>query len=222
VCEDADLNRFIPAIFWSKFINNGQICCGLKRLIVHESLLDETVKRLRDFISAQPIGDPRDETAVFGPLAAERQRILIEEQVADAELKGAMVIRCKEIPHELKGAYYPPHLLVGVTPEMRAWSEELFGPVLTVIPYRDEDEAVRVANITEYGLSGYVYTDSTERFKRIATKIEAGSLSHNGCDYSEPFNSFGGYKGSGLGKTGGELGFHSVSRVKAVSMWLST
>lgn len=219
VCEDADLEAQVPSIFWAKFINNGQICCGLKRLIVHESRLDETVTRLKEFIASMPLGDPRDENTIFGPLVAARQKHLINEQVADAESKGAQVIRCHEIPSTLRGAYYPPTLLVGVTKEMRAWSEELFGPVLSIISYRDQEEAIAIANATQYGLSGYVYTNSVERFKLIASRIEAGSLSHNGCDYSEPYNSFGGYKKSGLGKTGGDLGFHSVSRAKAVSMW---
>jgi acyl-CoA reductase-like NAD-dependent aldehyde dehydrogenase len=219
VCEDVDLEANLESIFWSKFINNGQICCGLKRLIVHEKIYDRTVKLLADYISSLPVGDPLDESSVFGPLVAERQRLLIEEQVADAAAKGAHVIRCGEVADSLRGAYYPPTLLVGVNSSMRAWSEELFGPVLTIIPFRNDAEALAIANATDYGLSGYVYTVSPERFRWFAQRIETGSLSHNGCDFSGPFNPFGGYKKSGLGKTGGVLGFHSVTRVKTMSMW---
>jgi aldehyde dehydrogenase (NAD+) len=102
---------------------------------------------------------------------------------------------------------------------MRAWSEELFGPVLTIIPFRKDEEALAIANATDYGLSGYVYTSSPERFTWFAQRIETGSLSYNGCDFSGPYNPFGGYKKSGMGKTGGILGFHSVTRVKTLSMW---
>ena len=219
VCEDVQLELPIESIFWSKFINNGQICCGLKRLLVHRDVFDEVVERLRSFIETQPVGDPMDENTVLGPLAAERQRALLAEQVADAVSKGAKAIHCSQVASTLKGAYYPPTLLLGVTPIMRVWGEELFGPVLTVIPFANDEEALSIANATEYGLSGFVYTNSVDRFRWFANRIETGAISHNGCDYSEPFNAFGGYKKSGLGKTGGELGFHSVTRVKALSMW---
>jgi acyl-CoA reductase-like NAD-dependent aldehyde dehydrogenase len=219
VCEDADLDANLDAIFWAKFINNGQICCGLKRLIVHQKVFDQTVNSLAAYLSKKTIGDPMNEDTTFGPLVADRQRVLIEAQVSDAASKGAKVIRCGEIASNLRGAYYPPTLLVGVTPDMRAWSEELFGPVLSIIPFSKDEEAISIANATEYGLGGYVYTSSPERFKCFANRVETGSISHNGCDFSGPFNSFGGYKKSGLGKTCGGLGFHSVSRVKAISEW---
>ncbi len=127
------------------------------------------------------------------------------------------MIECLRIPAHLKGAYFAPALLAGVKPTMRAWTEELVGPVLSVIPFRDEAEAIHIANATTYGLSGYVFTKDLERYERIVSAVETGSLSLNGCDYSAPFNSFGGYKGSGMGKTCGATGFAHVCRVKVSS-----
>lgn len=219
VCEDVDLDSQLESIFWAKFVNNGQICCGLKRLLVHEKIYLETVKKLAGYISRQPVGNPSNPDTVFGPLVAERQHRLLEEQVADAEKKGAQVIRCGEAPKGLVGAYYPPTLLTSVTPAMRAWSEELFGPVLSVIPFSSYQDAISLANCTQYGLSGYIFTSSAERLNDLAERMETGSISCNGCDYSEPFNPFGGYKYSGIGKVGGELGFNSVGRVKVVANW---
>jgi acyl-CoA reductase-like NAD-dependent aldehyde dehydrogenase len=221
VCEDVDLDSQLEAIFWAKFVNNGQICCGLKRLLVHEKIYLKTLEKLTVYISRQPVGDPNNPDTVFGPLVAERQYRLLEEQVADAERKGAQVIRCGETPKGLLGAYYPPTLLTSVTPAMRAWGEELFGPVLSVIPFSSYEEAISLANCTQYGLSGYIFTSSARRLTDLAERMETGSISCNGCDYSEPFNPFGGYKSSGIGKTGGELGFNSVARVKAISHWRS-
>ncbi len=221
VCDDADLDSQLAAIFWAKFINNGQICCGLKRLLVHEKIYQATLERLTSYISEQPVGDPSNPETVFGPLVAERQRTLIEEQVADAEKLGAQVIRCGAIPTGVAGAYYPPTILTSVTPAMRAWREELFGPVLSVIPFSSYHEAISLANCTQYGLSGYIFTSSADRFDDLASRMETGSISCNGCDYSEPFNPFGGYKHSGMGKAGGKLGFYSVGRVKVVANWRS-
>lgn len=217
IFSDADVDAQIENIFWSKFVNNGQICCGLKRLLVQEEVFDEVVEKLRASIAAKVLGLPDDEATHFGPLAAERQRKLLIEQVEDARAKGAQVIECLPVPPHLKGAYYPPTLLTNLKPNMRAWTEELFGPVLSIIPFKDEQEAIQLANATSYGLSGYVYTKDIQRYERVASAMETGSVSLNGCDYSAPFNSFGGYKGSGLGKTCGATGFAHVCRIKVTS-----
>lgn len=217
VFEDTDIDASINDIFWAKFINNGQICCGLKRLLVEESRIAEVTEKLQVHIAKLKVGLPTEEDVSFGPLVAKRQVDLLAAQVEDAKAKGAITIPCLEIPAELDGAYYPPTLLVGVKPNMRAWTEELFGPVLSIIPFKTEQEAIAIANATAYGLSGYVFTKDLQKFSRVASELEAGSISLNGCDYSGPHNSFGGYKKSGLGKTGGAVGFRNNCRIKAIS-----
>lgn len=216
IFADADLDKIMEPLFWAKFVNTGQICCGLKRLFVERSVFDQVVEKLRDFTSGMKIGDPLEDDSVMGPLAAKRQQELLKAQVDDATAKGAKTVTCCDVS-SLKGAYYPATLLTGVTPAMRAWSEELFGPVLPVIPFDSEDEAVRLANDTEYGLSAFVFTEDAARFARVAAQLQSGSISQNGLDYSAAGNPFGGYKKSGLGKTGGVMGFQQVTRGKVVT-----
>ena len=217
VFEDADIDKMIEPIFWAKFVNAGQICCGLKRLFVHETRYDELVSKLAKFISAKKLGNPEDKSTAIGPLVSEKQQKLLVSQVEDAKQKGAKVVIGGQVPAGLNGAYYEPTLLTGIKTGMRAYYEELFGPVLPITAFQKEEEVIKLANDTPYGLSAYVYTNDRKRFGRVAAKLEAGSISHNGVDYSHPANPFGGYKGSGLGKTGGKIGLRQACRIKVVS-----
>lgn len=218
VCEDADLTTAIPQIYDGKFCNNGQICCGLKRLLVHEALFDKVVQQLAAYVRSKTVGDPLSPTTDLGPLAAKRQLDLLKAQVEDARQLGVTVVTGGKEPPGLQGAYYEPTLLTAITPAMRVWREEVFGPVLPIVPYRDEAEALRLANETPYGLSAYVYTQDQARAKRLAAGIVTRSVSHNGVDFSAPHNPFGGAKRSGLKKTAGVQGFHDACRVKIVSL----
>lgn len=218
VFEDADIDKIIEPIFWAKFINAGQICCGLKRLFVQDTRFDEVVGKLSKFISEKKVGNPNDENTTIGPLVSEKQRKLLISQIEDAKDKGVKVLIGGEAPSALEGAYFEPTLLSGVKYGMRAYYEELFGPVLPITQFHQEEEAIQLANDTPYGLSAYVYTKDRQRFERVAEKLEAGSISHNGVDYSHPANPFGGYKGSGLGKTGGKIGLRQACRIKVVSI----
>jgi len=121
------------------------------------------------------------------------------------------------VPSRSKGAYFEPTLLTGINKDMRAYYEELFGPVLPVTAFDSEADAIQLANDTPYGLSAYAYTNDRQRFKRVAGQLDAGSISHNGTDYSRPVNPFGGYKGSGIGKTGGKIGLQQACRVKVTA-----
>jgi acyl-CoA reductase-like NAD-dependent aldehyde dehydrogenase len=218
VCEDANIDEAVPQIFDAKFCNNGQICCGLKRLIVHATRFDETVQKLAAYIKARRIGDPLQEDTELGPLVAQRQVDLLKAQVEDARTQGATIVAGGREPPGLKGAYYEPTLITGVKPSMRVWKEEVFGPVLPVVSYKTEEEAITLANDTIYGLSGYIYTASPARAEKLASLMQTGSISHNGTEYSGPHNPFGGYKMSGLRKTGGKYGFRDACRVKAVCL----
>jgi acyl-CoA reductase-like NAD-dependent aldehyde dehydrogenase len=218
VCEDANIDEAVPQIFDAKFCNNGQICCGLKRLIVHVTRFDEIVQKLTSYIKACRIGDPLEEDIELGPLVAQRQVDLLKAQVEDARTQGATIVVGGREPPGLKGAYYEPTLIIDVKPSMRVWKEEVFGPVLPVVSYETEDEAITLANDTIYGLSGYIYTASRARAEKIASLMQTGSISHNGIEYSGPHNPFGGYKMSGFRKTGGKYGFRDACRVKAVCL----
>ncbi len=216
VCEDVDMDEIAPIIYVQRFTNNGQICDGLKRLIVHESRFDELVRAIKDIIEEKKVGDPLLEETEFGPLSAKRQLDLLNEQVEDAVMKGATVITGGKRVENLDGAYYYPTLLTNVTPNMRVWNEEVFGPVLPVMSYKTEEEALSNANDTSFGLGGYIYSRDIERAERIASKLETGMVSINGINYVCPFNPFGGVKSSGFGREHGKFGLHDLTQLKLV------
>jgi aldehyde dehydrogenase (NAD+) len=218
VCEDANIDEAVPQIFGAKFCNNGQICCGLKRLIVHATRFDETLQKLTTYVKARRVGDPLQEDTELGPLVAQRQVELLKAQVEDARRQGATIVTGGREPPGLKGAYYEPTLITDIKPSMRVWKEEVFGPVLPVVSYDKEDEAITLANDTIYGLGGYIYTASRGRAERLASLMQTGMISHNGTEFSAPYNPFGGYKISGFRKTGGKYGFRDACRVKTVCL----
>jgi succinate-semialdehyde dehydrogenase/glutarate-semialdehyde dehydrogenase len=150
-------------------------------------------------------------------LISKKQQDLIAAQVTDAVDKGAQVETGGYIPVQLQGAYYAPTILTKITKEMRVWNEETFGPVLPVMPYTNETEAVALANDTEYGLTAHVLTNDKVKFNKIAAELKAGSIAQNQTGFWNSNNPFGGYKKSGLGRTHGEFGFNEVTNIKVVS-----
>jgi len=150
VFEDADVPAIIDTLYAVRFDNTGQACDWLKRLIVHESKLREVLDALKKINSAKKVGDALDETTDHGPLVAKRQLDLLKEQVQDALDKNAQVFFGGKEPEGLQGAYYEPTVLTNITFDMRIWKEEVFGPVLPVVTFRTEDEAIKLANDTVY------------------------------------------------------------------------
>lgn len=217
IFEDADIPGVLDTIMINRFLNAGQACDGLKRLIVHESKYDEAVKILTEAITIKKLGPAMEQSTQMGPLVAERQVKVLEEQVQDALAKGANAVVGGKRPADLTGAYYEPTLLTNVTTDMRVWQEEVFGPVLPVITFKTEEEAIKLANDTKYGLGSYVFTKDKQRFDRVAKQIQAGMASQNNLSYLKPFNPFGGYKQSGLGREHGKYGFHDITQVKVVA-----
>jgi succinate-semialdehyde dehydrogenase/glutarate-semialdehyde dehydrogenase len=219
IFEDAVLSdSILESIFWAKFVNCGQICCGLKRLLVHESRVKEVTETLKNLIASKKLGDTEKAGVVFGPLAAKRQQALLVEQIEDAKSKGANIVMGGKIPEaHSEGAYYEPTLITGVTPDMRIYEEEVFGPVLPIYSFKTEEEAIAEANRTIYGLSSYIFTEDTVLAKRVATQLDAGEVNHNDVD-SCPANPFGGYKSSGMGRTGGKVGLYHACQVKMISL----
>jgi acyl-CoA reductase-like NAD-dependent aldehyde dehydrogenase len=217
VCEDADIDSILPMIYTNRFGNCGQICDGLKRLIVHTTRVEEVEQKLRSLLSTKKIGDAADPDTDIGPLVAKRQLDLLESQVADAVAKGAQIITGGKRPTGLSGAYYEPTLLTNITPDMRVWNEEVFGPVLPIITFETEEQAIRMANHTQYGLGGYVFTAGRQTFDRISRQLQTGMVSQNNLSYVHATHPFGGYKKSGLGREHGKYGFAEVTQLKVVA-----
>lgn len=216
VFEDANLDRIIDGLYMKKFSNMGQLCHALKRLIVHESLFDEVVNRLKHIASSQIIGDPLDEKTTMGPLVNATQLEKLVDQLEDAKEKGAKII-CGGNKQIDKENYFAPTIVTNINKNMRLWQEEVFGPILPVISFKTEEEAIELANDTIYGLGGYIYTESLERFERVSKQINTGMIGFNNVAYSAPYNPFGGTKRSGLGRTRGKWGLMYLCDVKTIS-----
>jgi len=194
------------------------MCDALKRLIVHKSLFENVGEGLKAVVASKSVGDPQNEKTDIGPLAAQRPLALLEAQVADAVQQGAKVVIGGSRPESLKGAYYQPTIVTNVTRNMRIWHEEVFGPVLPVMSFTNEDEAIALANDTKYGLGSYMYTKDKTRAQRVATALDTGMVSINQQSYIMPCNPFGGNKMSGQGREHGKFGFAELTKVKVVAV----
>jgi acyl-CoA reductase-like NAD-dependent aldehyde dehydrogenase len=215
VFEDADIDAAVSNIVTMRLYNQGQCCDGLKRLIVHESIFNEVVEKLAKAFSEKKVGVAESKDSNIGPLVAKRQLELLFAQFQGSISKGAIVvIGGKAIEG---GAYFEPTILTGITKDMRVWNEEVFGPVLPVVPFSSEEEAAALGNETLYGLGSYVYTKDASRAKRLALILQSGMVSVNGTNYCLPQDPFGGYKNSGHGRQHGKYGFAEVTQVKAVA-----
>lgn len=217
VFDDADLTHAVPSVYHERFSNCGQVCDALKRLIVHRSIYKPFVEQLTAYIAKMKVGDPSKENTDLGPLAAMRQLTLLESQVNDSVKSGATVVTGGSRPKDLTGAYYLPTLMTDVKTDMRVWREEVFGPVLPVIAFDTEEQAIALANDTIYGLGAYVYTKDKERAQRVALHLEAGSVVLNKGTRWRPCNPFGGYKASGMGREHGRIGFQELCQVKVIA-----
>lgn len=218
IFEDADLDLVTLCAVQQRFGNCGQICCALKRLFVHESLYDEVVRRIVAHAKAISVGDPMHPDTIMGPLVAQRQLDLIEEQVKDAIDKGAVVETGAARPDGLDGAYYMPTVLTNITKDMRVYTDETFGPVLPIMTFKTEEEAIALANDTPYGLSAFVYTQDMNKAQRVAACIKSGNVAINDTNYFSDHSPFGGQKRSGMGSARGKYGFRYVTQMKTVSI----
>lgn len=217
VFEDADISKVIDMLANARFDNTGQYCDGLKRAIVHESRYDEVLEALKGYAANTKVGNQLEEDTKIGPLVAKRQLDKLEGQVADAVEKGAKILVGGKQPEGLEGAYYEITVLTDITPDMKVWKEEVFGPVLPVVTFDTEEKAIRMANDTEYGLGAYIFTEDKKRYQRVAKQIQAGNIAHNTAWYFSPKTPFGGYKKSGNGRSQGTIGFHEVSQIKVIA-----
>lgn len=218
IFEDVDLDLAVENVILNRLFNQGQCCDGLKRLLVHESVFDEVVDKIAAVFKSKKIGNSQDPSTEIGPLAAKRQLETLISQVVDAKNKGCNIVTGgNSLESTLGGAYFEPTLITNITTNMQIWSEEVFGPVLPVVKFKTEEEAIALANDTIYGLGGYVYTENQELAKRVARQIKTGMISINGVTYLQPCNPFGGNKSSGIGRQHGKYGFGEVTQVKVVA-----
>ncbi len=217
IFEDADVDRVIDSFFGNRFLYCGQVCDGLKRLIVHEKKIKEVVKKLIEKINDTKIGDALDEKTEIGPLVSVKQLKILEEQVADATNRGAKVEVGGERLNLNNGFFYKPTVLTNVNKDMRVWSEEVFGPVLPVMTFKTDGEAIKLANDTKYGLGGYVFTEDKKRVNKIAQELKTGMIQTNNASYLQPCSPFGGYKESGIGREHGKFGFYELTQIKVVA-----
>jgi acyl-CoA reductase-like NAD-dependent aldehyde dehydrogenase len=217
VFEDADLDRAVAGALWGSFANCGQVCSGVERIYVSQPLHEAFVEELARRAKALRIGRGEELETELGPLISEGERARVEELVADAVERGADVRAGGGRPDvDLPGWFYEPTILTGVEREARLEREEVFGPVVSVTPFRDEDEAVRLANGSSFGLGASVWTSDLERALRVAPRLDAGSVWTNDVSYSYGTGqaSWGGTKESGFGRTHSKHGLYELSRVK--------
>ncbi|MCK5753174.1 MAG: aldehyde dehydrogenase, partial [Mycobacterium sp.] len=216
ILEDADLDSTLPMLVFSGLMNCGQACVGQTRILAPRSRYDEVVDKLAAAVAAMPVGLPDDPGAAIGPLISEKQRERVESYIKKGIEEGARVVAGGGRPEGLdNGWFVQPTVFADVDNSMTIAQEEIFGPVLAVIPYEDEDDAVRIANDSVYGLAGSVYTSDNDKALKIARKIRTGTYAVNMYAF-DPGAPFGGFKNSGIGRENGPEGIEAYCEPKSI------
>jgi len=215
VLEDADLEHTIKWAVWGRMYNAGQTCCAAKRFIVAEKLADKFLEKFQAALKALKPGDPMDEKTTLGPLSTEAALLQLLKQVDGAVAKGAkLLMGGKRI--DRPGAFMEPTILTDIKPENPAFRDEFFGPVALFFRVKDEDEAIALANNSDFGLGGSVFTKDVARGKRVASRVETGMMFINNISWSDAELPFGGIKNSGYGRELGDMGIQEFVNKKLV------
>ena len=215
VLADADLDYAVDAAAFGVYLHQGQVCMASSRVIVEAPLFDAFVDKFKIKTAGVKVGDPKDPETVIGPLIRARQCGFIEGQLEDARSKGAKVVA----GGTYEGHFFQPTVLTGVTPEMRIYHEESFGPVVSLIKVENAEEALKVANDTEYGLSAALITNDMQKALDLSMRLETGMVHVNDTTISdEPHVPFGGVKNSGFGREGGRYSLEELTEVKWVTL----
>jgi acyl-CoA reductase-like NAD-dependent aldehyde dehydrogenase len=206
VFADADLASAIPSSVWSIYYSAGQSCEARSRILVEQSIYDDFVSEFADKAKTLKVGDPLDPETQVGSLISEEHRSKVHRYVERGADEGAEVV-AGGAPQDGPGAFYPPTVLAKVDNKMTVAQEEIFGPVVTITPFEDEKDAIRIANDVRYGLMATVWTGDPARGHRVAARIKSGTVGINMPYSAFPGIPFGGYKQSGFGR---ELGLETL------------
>lgn len=216
ILDDADLTEAASTLAAAECLLSGQVCASLTRIIVPRHRHDELVDALADTFAQVRVGDPYDAQSQMGPLVADRQRDRVESYIAKGVEQGAKLVTGGGRPKHLdRGYYVEPTLFAGVDNSHAIAQEEIFGPVLSVIPAADEADAVRIANDTIYGLNASVFTDDPDRARAVAGQLRSGTVGHNALRMDFGI-AFGGYKQSGIGREGGTESLRLYTETKTI------
>ncbi|MEI3605029.1 aldehyde dehydrogenase family protein [Pseudogracilibacillus sp. SE30717A] len=217
ILPDADLDKAIPGVFNGIMANQGEVCCAGSRVFVHESMYEMVVDRLVEFANNVKLGDGLDEETKMGPLVSERQQTIVTSYVKKGVEEGANLL-CggKELD---KGYYVTPAVFVDVEDDMTIAKEEIFGPVVVVMPYKTIDEVVERANNSQFGLGAGIWTENLKDAHTVSRKLKAGSVWVNTYNVTDPAVPFGGYKQSGFGREMGSYALENYTEVK--NIWIN-
>jgi len=217
ILDDADLNQVIPMAIYGAYMNSGQACIAPTRLLVSQDKLDETNAIAKSVAEKIVVGLPENEETNVGPMVSIKQFERVQNYIKIGIEEGAtLLVGGLGKPEGLEaGNFVKPTIFTNVKNEMRIAQEEIFGPVLSIIPYKDEEDAVRIANDTPYGLAAYISSSDNERAERVASRIDAGRVCINGFRH-DPMVPFGGFKQSGIGREYGEFGLQPYLETKAI------
>jgi len=217
ILDDADLAATVGWLEMASLMNNGQACVAQTRILAPRSRYDETVDAVATMVGGLSVGDPADPVTQIGPLVARRQQDRVEDYILAGQDEGAkLVTGGSRASGRERGWYVAPTVFADVDPGMRIAREEIFGPVLSVIPYEDEEQAVRIANDSDYGLAGTVWTADAERGMQIARQVRTGTYGVN-LYMIETCAPFGGYKASGIGRELGPEGLMGYLEYKSIA-----
>ncbi|MEH7158748.1 aldehyde dehydrogenase [Neobacillus drentensis] len=224
VFEDANLDKAIPVSIQAAFMNSGQICLAGSRILVQRMIFDEFLERFTKAAKDLKVGDPQNEDTKMGPVVSAEHYKKVTSYLEVAKEEGASLIcggNRPELPEYLQNGYYlEPTIYVSENPKSRMCQEEIFGPIVTIIPFDTEEEALRIANDTEYGLNGVVWTENLQRAHRIAHSVRAGTIWVN-CWFVRDLRApFGGFKKSGVGREGGHHSMEFFTEAKNICIAL--
>jgi betaine-aldehyde dehydrogenase len=218
VFDDADLDVAVPGAAWARFLNNGQVCTSAKRIYVVEAIAAEFIARFIEHVRTLRVGNPMDPDTDLGPLISDRARTRVEEQVQRAIAQGARVLEGGRRLDVGPGYFYTPTVLSGVHPDDAVIREEVFGPIASILPVKDADEAIALAAQSEYGLGANIYTSNMTYALRAMQEIKAGTFWINDPLTDNDAAPFGGMRKSGMGRELGEEGLDAFRETKHVHL----